>query len=88
MPELRTRGTESIAETMEDRTNKATKAPAPVRIKVGVTSMFNWKMDSNEELIQDTKGIQEHQKMHILTQSLYLKSQLSWRMTTDIESRD
>jgi len=41
MPELRTRGTESIAETMEDRTNKATKAQAPVRIKVGVTSMFN-----------------------------------------------
>lgn len=39
-----TRGTESIAATTEDRTHKATNAADPVRIKVGVTSMFNWKI--------------------------------------------
>jgi hypothetical protein len=39
-----TRGTESTAATTEDRIHKAIKAPNPVRIKVGVTSMFNWKI--------------------------------------------
>lgn len=41
MPQLRTRGTESIAETTEERIHKAMKAPDPVRINAGVTSMSN-----------------------------------------------